>query len=120
MKTERLVKIASLIYFICGILFFTFKRDFYGILNFAAGFILVFVNFIYLEKLTLSVTSKNPSQAKVIILINLIRYPLIALIIYGIIQWKNFKAIPFVIGMTALVFGLFLSPISGGIKKNGS
>ena len=120
MKIERLVRIASLIYFFCGLFFFGFKKDIYGILNFSAGFLLVFLNFAYLEKLTFSVTSKDPSQAKFIILINLIRYPLIALIIYGIIQWKNFRAIPFAAGMTALVFGLFLSPISGGIKKNGS
>ncbi len=120
MKIERFVLIASTIFYICGTIFFGYKKDFYGFLNFSAGFLLVVLNFFYLEKLTISVTSKSPSNAKFIILINLIRYPLIALVIYGIIQWKNFEAIPFAAGMTALVFGLFLSPISGGIKKNGS
>ncbi len=120
MKAERLIRIASIIYFICGVAFFGIKKDIFGMLNFSAGFILVFLNFAYLERLTFSITEKNASQAKFIILINLIRYPLIALVIYGIIQWKNFRAIPFAAGMTALVFGLFLSPISGGMKKNGS
>lgn len=120
MKVEKLIKTASLIYFAIGILFFIFKKDLYGGLNFSAGFILVFLNFIYLERFTGSITANNSSNAKLIIVINLIRYPLIGLIIYGIIQWKNFRAVPFVIGMSALVFGLFLSPISGGLRKDGS
>ncbi len=120
MKTERLVIIASVVYFIAGIAFFAFKGEFYSVLNFVFGYILVMLNFVYLEKLTFTITSKSASQAKFIILINLVRYPLIAAVIYGIIQWKNFRLLPFTAGMTALVFGLFLSPISGGMKQNGS
>ncbi len=120
MGSEKIVKTASIIYLLCGIIFFALKKDFYGGLNFFLGFALVFLNFAYLEKLTLNITSQSANQAKWIILVNLLRYPLIALVVYGIIQWNNFRVIPFVAGMTALVFGLFLSPISGGIKKNGS
>ncbi len=120
MKAEKTVKIASIIYFIAGIVFFAVKKDGYGVLNFALGYTLVILNFVYLEKLTFTITSKSASQAKFIILLNLIRYPLIAAVIYGIIHWKNFRLLPFTAGMTALVFGLFLSPISGGMKQNGS
>jgi len=120
MKAEKLIKIASIVYLLAGIAFYAWKGETYSILNFCAGFIIVFVNFVFLEKLTVKLVTQNPSKAGVIILINIVRYPLIALVIYGIIQWNNFKAIPFVAGMTSLVFGLMLSTISGGIKKNGS
>ncbi len=120
MKTEKLIKLASVFYFIAGVVFYAWKREFYSILNFSAGFVVVLVNFVFLEKLTVKLVSENPQKAGVIILVNIIRYPLIALVIYAIIQWNNFKAIPFVAGITSLVFGLMLSTISGGIKKNGS
>ncbi len=120
MKIEKVVKFSAIFYLILGLLYFTFKRDLYGGLNFSAGFFLVIINFAYLEKLTVSLTEKNVSNAKYIILINLVRYPLIAVAIYAIIHWKNFRAIPFIFGLSAIIVGLTLSPIAGGKRENGS
>ncbi len=117
---EKTIKIISLIYFTIGTAYFAFFGGGYFVLNFILAFLIVFINFIYLEKLTAKVIGKDKNGAILIIMINLIRYPLIGLILFAIINWNNFEKIPFIAGLSAVVAGLLIIPFVGGKKQNES
>jgi hypothetical protein len=117
---EKTVKIISLIYLVAGVAYFGFFGDGYSVLNFIFAFLIVFVNFVYLEKLTAKVIGKDRNGAILIIMINLIRYPLIGLLLFAIINWNNFEKIPFMAGLSAVVAGLLIIPFVGGKKQDES
>jgi len=117
---EKTIKIISLIYFAIGTAYFAFFGGAYSVLNFIFAFLIVFINFIYLEKLTAKVIKKDKNGAMPIIMINLIRYPLIGLVLFAIINWNNFEKIPFIAGLSAVVAGLLIIPFVGGKKQDES
>jgi len=120
MNKEKAIKTAAIIYLIIGISYFVIAEGLFSTTNFILGFSIAFFNFIYLEKFTHKVTTKDSSGAKLIILISIIRYPLIGLLLFGIINWKNFEKIPFIAGLSAVVVGLLIIPFVGGERKNES
>lgn len=120
MTKVNAIKIISFLYLTIGVVYFGFWHHFYAVLNFIIGFSVVFVNFVYLEKLTSKIILKEKSGAMLVVIINLIRYPLIGLILFGIINWKNFDQIPFIAGFSAIVVGLLTIPFIGGKSKNES
>ena len=113
-KIERKIQWITGGYGVVGIGYFAWSGGLFTVLNFLVAFVLVFVNFIYLDRLTKSVLQQNPEKAKWVILINLLRYPLIAVVLYAIVSWRHFQKVPVFAGLTAVVFALVLYPILGG------
>ncbi len=115
------IKVLSAVFGIAGLAWFLVHDGWVAAVNFLIAFLLVTVNFIYLESLTRTIVEKNPEKAKWVALITLVRYPLIALVLYVIVSWRNFQKLPFFVGLSAIVFGLLLSPLAGGGKaENGT
>ncbi len=119
--TEGRIKLGIAGYGIAGCVGFVIWGGIYAILNFAATFLIVAINFIYLEALTRRVAQKNPGKGALILILGMLRYPLIGLLLYAIVSWRYFLKIPAFAGLTAVVFALIAYPfLDGGNQKNAS
>ncbi len=118
---EKKIKLLTAVYGVAGLTWFLVDGGWISALNFLVGFLIVSVNFIYLESLSRTIVEKDPGKARWVALITLVRYPLIALVLYAIVAWRNFQKLPFFLGLSAIVFGLILFPLAGGGKaENGT
>ena len=113
-SVEQKVKWLAGIYGVVGSLWFVFADGLWSMINFLGGFLLVTINFIYLESLSRKIVERNPEGAKWVALLAMVRYPLIAVFLYAIVSWRNFVKFPFFLGLSAIVFGLMVMPFSGG------
>ncbi len=120
--TEGRIKLGMLGYGAVGFVVFFVWGGLYAMLNFMATFLVVAGNFIYLEALTQKVVQKNPGKGVLIVVVlGMLRYPLIGLLLYGIVSWRYFLKIPAFVGLTAVVFALIAYPfIDGGDQKDAS
>ncbi len=119
--TEGKIKLGIIIYGTAGSVGFAIWGGVYALLNFAATFLIVAVNFIYLETLTRKLVQKNPGKGTLILILGMLRYPLIGLLLYGIVSWRYFLKVPAFAGLTAVVFGLVAYPLlNGGNQKDAS
>lgn len=115
---ERTIRVLAGTYGVIGGAVFWWTGGFAALANFAAGFVLVMLNFFYLESFVRTVIEKDPSRAKWVVLIALVRYPLIALVLYGIVSWRYFQEIPLLFGISAIVFAIMTYPITRGAKRS--
>ncbi len=119
--TEGRIKLGIIAYGIAGCVGFAVWGGMYAVLNFAATFFIVAVNFIYLEVLTRKVADKNPGKGALVLLLGMLRYPLIGFLLYAIVSWRYFLKVPAFAGLTAVVFALIAYPfIDGGNQKDAS
>ena len=119
--TEGKIKFGIIAYGVAGCVGFAIWGGLFAVLNFAATFLIVAVNFIYLEALTRKVVQKNPGKGALVLILGMLRYPLIGLLLYGIVSWRYFLKIPAFAGLTAVVFALIAYPfLDGGNQKDAS
>ena len=111
--TEGKIKLGIVGYGIAGCVGFAIWGGLFAVLNFAATFLIVAVNFIYLEALTRKVVQKNPGKGALVLIIGMLRY--------AIVSWRHFLKIPAFAGLTAVVFALVAYPfLDGGSQKDAS
>lgn len=119
--TEGKIKLGIVGYGIAGCVGFAIWGGLFAVLNFAATFLIVAVNFMYLEALTRKVVRRNPGKGALILILGMLRYPLIGLLLYAIVSWRHFLKIPAFAGLTAVVFALVAYPfLDGGNQKDAS
>lgn len=119
--TEGKIKLGILFYGIAGCVGFAIWGGLFAVLNFGATYLIVTVNFIYLEALTRKVVQKKPGKGALVLILGMLRYPLIGLLLYGIVSWRYFLKIPAFAGLTAVVFALIAYPfLDGGNQKDAS
>jgi hypothetical protein len=119
--TEGRIKLGIVGYGIAGCVGFAIWGGLIPVLNFSATFLIVAVNFIYLEALTRKVVQKNPGKGALVLILGMLRYPLIGLLLYAIVSWRYFLKIPAFAGLTAVVFALVAYPLlDGGNQKDAS
>lgn len=104
-------------YGVAGTLGFFIHGGWPSSVNFLVGFVLVMLNFMYLESFSRKIVQRDPSKANLAVLITLVRYPLIALVLYGIVSWRYFQKIPLILGASAIVFAILTYSMTQGAKK---
>lgn len=114
---ERIIKWTALAYGVAGTVGFLAYGGWTAMVNFLVGFVMVMLNFMYLESFSRKIVEKDPTKAQLAVLITLFRYPLIALVLYGIVSWRYFQKIPLIVGVSAIVFAILTYSITQGAKK---
>jgi len=118
MTLEKAVHTIAIAFGVIGITGFFWTGGWTAAVNFAVPFLLVTGNFLYLESLTRKVTAQSPEKAPLFILISMLRYPLIAGVLYAIVSWRHFQKVPAAVGLSAVVFALILYPVLFGGKRD--